>query len=397
MNSSNDSLKVVEQTLNQTQEQLFLLLDPSILTNIQKQFQTFSDPKVLEGIKKQLRPIADPHIFADIKKNLRALGDATTRADVLKQLRPISEAFEAIRVEYLGRKGIFAQMFKELGQLAPDKRAKTGQNLNALKKWVSNALEERHNELKALSEASIIAEEKVDLTLPGVYHSLGHLHLLTQVQQEIESIFLRMGFDVATGPEIESEYYNFEALNIPEDHPAREEWDSFYIDDSHLLRPHTSPVQIRVMEQTDPPVRIICPGRCYRRDTQDATHSPVFHQVELLWVEEGLSLANLKYVIEYFVHEFFGAEYEMRLSGDFFPFTEPSVQVHMRSLGSPDWLELGGAGMVDPAVLTKVGYDPEKVTGFAFGFGIERMAMLRYGIDDIRTFLTNDLRFIEQF
>ncbi len=288
-------------------------------------------------------------------------------------------------------------MFKDLGLLAPDNRAKTGQNLNALKEWISNGVEERDNELKILLEESTIAEEKTDLTLPGVYHPLGHLHLLTQVQQEIESIFLRMGFDVATGPEIETEYHNFDALNIPADHPAREEWDSFYIDESHLLRPHTSPVQIRVMQETSPPVRIICPGRCYRRDTQDATHSPVFHQVELLWVEEGLSLANLKYVIELFVHEFFGAAYEMRLSGDFFPFTEPSVQVHMRAPDSSEWLEIMGAGMVDPIVLAEVGYDPEQVSGFAFGLGIERMAMLRYGISDIRIFLTNDLRFIEQF
>ncbi|MCK4391922.1 phenylalanine--tRNA ligase subunit alpha [Candidatus Bipolaricaulota bacterium] len=307
------------------------------------------------------------------------------------------QTLETFRIEFLGRKGRIARLFKVLGELDADARAEAGRLLNALKDHANTAFDKCRDKLQIVTLEGRITKEKVDLTLPGVYHSLGHLHLLTQVQQEIESIFLRMGFDVATGPEIESEYYNFEALNIPEDHPAREEWDSFYIDGSHLLRPHTSPVQIRVMEQTDPPVRIICPGRCYRRDTQDATHSPVFHQVELLWVEEGLSLANLKYVIELFVREFFGEGYKMRLSGDFFPFTEPSVQVHMRSRGSSDWLELGGAGMVDPAVLTNVGYDPEKVTGFAFGFGVERMAMLRYGIDDIRTFLTNDLRFIEQF
>ena len=206
-----------------------------------------------------------------------------------------------------------------------------------------------------------------------------------------------MGFDVATGPEIETEYYNFEALNIPADHPARADWDTFYISDTTLLRPHTSPVQVHVMESTMPPVRIICPGRCYRRDAQDATHSPVFHQIELLWVEEGLSLANLKHVLELFTREFFGEGYEMRFSGDFFPFTEPSVQVHIKAPGATRWLEIMGAGMVDPAVLTNVGYDPEKVTGFAFGLGIERMAMLKYGIDDIRAFLTNDLRFIRQF
>jgi phenylalanyl-tRNA synthetase alpha chain len=208
---------------------------------------------------------------------------------------------------------------------------------------------------------------------------------------------MRMGFDVATGPEIETEYYNFEALNIPAEHPARADWDTFYITEDTLLRPHTSPVQIRVMEATEPPVRIICPGRCYRRDSQDATHSPVFHQIELLWVEEGLTLANLKCVLEVFTSEFFGAEYEMRFSGDFFPFTEPSVQVHIRAPGAVDWLEIMGAGMVDPAVLSAVGYDPESVTGFAFGLGIERMAMLKYGIDDIRLFLANDLRFIQQF
>jgi len=208
---------------------------------------------------------------------------------------------------------------------------------------------------------------------------------------------MRMGFSVATGPEIQTEYYNFEALNIPEDHPARADWDTFYIDDSHLLRPHTSPVQIRVMEQMEPPVRIICPGRCYRRDTQDATHSPVFHQIELLWIEEGLSLANLKHVLETFTAEFFGPGYEMLFSGDFFPFTEPSVQVHIKAPGAEDWMEIMGAGMVDPAVLSGVGYDVEKYTGFAFGLGIERMAMLRYGIDDIRLFLANDLRFLKQF
>ncbi len=308
-----------------------------------------------------------------------------------------AEALEAFRIEYLGRKGRIAGLFKVLGTLPPEDRAAAGRLLNELKARANELYAAREKSLKEASLSERLAKERVDLTLPGVYHPLGHLHLLTQVQQEIESIFLRMGFDIASGPEIETEYYAFEALNIPANHPARDEWDTFYIDDTRLLRPHTSPVQIRVMKETDPPVRIICPGRCYRRDTQDATHSPVFHQVELLWVEEGLSLANLKYVIEYFVHEFFGEGYEMRMSGDFFPFTEPSVQVHMRAPGATEWLEIMGAGMVDPAVLTEVGYDPEVVTGFAFGLGVERMAMLRYKIDDIRVFLQNDLRFITQF
>ena len=307
------------------------------------------------------------------------------------------KAVEAFRIEYLGRKGRVSQLFKTLPEFDVNERAQAGKLLNELKEKASSALNIRKGELGAASIKRRIERDRVDLTLPGVYHRVGHLHLLTRVQQEIESIFLRMGFSVASGPEIEDEYYNFEALNIPKDHPARDEWDTFYIDDTYLLRPHTSPVQIRVMKDSDPPVRIICPGRCYRRDNQDATHSPVFHQVELLWVEKGLSLANLKYMIELFVYEFFGEECEMRLSGDFFPFTEPSVQVHIRVPGSSEWLEIMGAGMVDPTVLAEVGYDEEQVNGFAFGLGIERMAMLRYGIEDIRTFLGNDLRFITQF
>jgi len=319
--------------------------------------------------------------------------------DLEQRLQTLTDqrALEAFRVEFLGRKGRIAQLFKTLTEIEPTERAEVGRLLNALKQRATAALAVRQSEIEQTTVEKRLSQEKADLTLPGSYHPLGHLHLLTQVQHEIESIFLRMGFDVATGPEIETEYHNFDALNIPADHPAREEWDSFYIDDTHLLRPHTSPVQIRVMQESSPPVRIICPGRCYRRDAQDATHSPVFHQVELLWVEEGLSLANLKYVIELFVHEFFGEAYEMRLSGDFFPFTEPSVQVHMRAPNSSEWLEIMGAGMVDPIVLAEVGYDPEQVSGFAFGLGIERMAMLRYGIPDIRIFLANDLRFIQQF
>jgi len=319
--------------------------------------------------------------------------DLKSRVQTLNTL----DALEAFRIEFLGRKGKISELFKLLAQIKQGERATAGKLLNNLKQEANAIFASRQEVLGSAALDQQIASERIDVTLPGVYHPLGHKHVLTQVQQEIESIFLRMGFDVAAGPEIEDEYHNFEALNIPADHPARDDWDTFYIDDKTLLRPHTSPVQIRVMEETQPPVRIICPGRCYRRDTQDATHSPVFHQVELLWVEEGLSLANLKYLLEVFIHEFFGEGYETRLSGDFFPFTEPSVQVHMRAPRAKDWLEIMGAGMVDPAVLTNVGYDPEVVTGFAFGLGIERMAMLRYGIDDIRLFFGNDLRFITQF
>ncbi len=308
-----------------------------------------------------------------------------------------ASALEGFRVEYLGRKGRIAQLFKALAEVPAQDKAGAGRLLNELKDRATDAFEERATRLASSDLDERLSREAVDVTLPGICRPVGHLHPLTQVQREIESIFMRMGFDVATGSEIETEYYNFEALNIPADHPARADWDTFYISDTRLLRPHTSPVQIHVMESTTPPVRIICPGRCYRRDAQDATHSPVFHQVELLWVEEGLALANLKFVLELFTREFFGEGYSMRFSGDFFPFTEPSVQVHIKAPGAAGWLEIMGAGMVDPAVLTAVGYDEEQVSGFAFGVGIERMAMLKYGIEDIRTFLTNDLRFIRQF
>jgi phenylalanyl-tRNA synthetase alpha chain len=308
-----------------------------------------------------------------------------------------SVSLDAFRIDFVGRKGRVSRLFKQLGQLDPSERAEAGQLLNTLKTTASEDVARREAEIRRERLAERLDAERVDMSLPGAYSSFGHLHPLTLVQHEIESIFMRMGFSVAIGPEMETEYYNFDALNIPVEHPARADWDTFYIDDTTLLRPHTSPVQIRVMEQTEPPVRIICPGRCYRRDTQDATHSPVFHQIELLWVEEGLSLANLKYVLELFTHEFFGEGYEMLFSGDYFPFTEPSVQVHIKAPGAADWLEIMGAGMVDPAVLEAVGYDTEIYTGFAFGLGIERMAMLKYGIDDIRVFLTNDLRFIRQF
>ncbi len=308
-----------------------------------------------------------------------------------------SASLEAFRVEFLGRKGRIPLLFKKMGSVDAELRGQAGQLINALKVRVTEDFETRIAEQQAAARRQQLSTDAVDLSLPGTRRSRGHLHPMTIVQREIEAIFMKMGFDVATGPEIETEYYNFEALNIPADHPARGDWDTFYIDEKRLLRPHTSPVQVRVMETSEPPIRIICPGRCYRRDTQDATHSPVFHQVELLWIEEGLSLAHLKYVLELFTEEFFGEGYEMLFSGDFFPFTEPSVQVHIKAPGAENWMEIMGAGMVDPAVLTGVGYDAEKYTGFAFGLGIERMAMLRYGIDDIRHFLINDLRFIKQF
>ncbi len=314
-------------------------------------------------------------------------------AEDLKSL----EELEAVRVQILGRKGSLTQLFSVLKDLPASERAEAGRILNALKERIEAALAEKREVLGQKARLERLARERYDLSLPGKWRALGRLHPLTQVRLEIEEIFLRLGFDVASGPEIETEYYNFEALNIGPDHPARDEWDSFYLGDGILLRTHTSPVQIRVMKARKPPVRIICPGRCFRRDNPDATHSPVFHQVELLWVEKGLTFAHLKWVIGEFVRAFFGPGYEMRFSADFFPFTEPSAQVHIRKKGTEKWLEIMGAGMVHPRVLEEVGYDPEEVTGFAFGLGIERMAMLRYGIEDIRLFWQNDLRFLEQF
>jgi phenylalanyl-tRNA synthetase alpha chain len=313
-------------------------------------------------------------------------------------------ALEALRVRFLGRKGAVTAAFDALRALSPAARAEAGKILNALKAEITSAIETRQVEVEREALAARLAGERYDLTLPGKWRPAGRLHPLTQVRREIEDIFMQLGFDVASGPEVETDYYNFEALAIPADHPARDDWDSFYIADGVLLRTHTSPVQIRVMKSQPPPVRIVCPGRCYRRDNPDATHSPVFHQVELLWVEKGLSFAHLKWILREFVNAFFGPGYEMRISADFFPFTEPSAQVHIRRPGSNretrhsgSWLEIMGAGMVDPAVLCEVGYDPEEVTGFAFGLGVERMAMLRWGVEDIRLFYQNDVRFLSQF
>jgi len=332
---------------------------------------------------------------------LDAFKDAlsTLRREIDERLAGHQEPdqLEQFRVEYLGRKGKLTELMKQLGKLEAADRGEAGRLVNELKQRATRAVDEGEEAAAAARIQHRLQSEAVDMSLPGVSYGNGRLHPLTLVQHEIESIFMRMGFDVATGPEIETDYYNFEALNIPADHPARADWDTFYITDDTLLRPHTSPVQIRTMEKTKPPVRIICPGRCYRRDAQDATHSPVFHQVELLWIEAGLTLANLKCVLEVFIEEFFGEGYEMLFSGDFFPFTEPSVQVHIRAPEADNWLEIMGAGEVDPAVLEAVGYDPEEVSGFAFGLGLERMAMLKYGIPDIRAFLTNDLRFLRQF
>jgi phenylalanyl-tRNA synthetase alpha chain len=315
------------------------------------------------------------------------------------------EVLEQARVKFLGRKGLITQALRSLGSLPADVRPQFGQEANRLKKLLETHIEEALDRLK---RAALRAEavSGLDVTLPGRRLDLGRLHPISQITREICDIFIRMGFQVVEGPEIETDYYNFEALNIPRDHPARDMQDTFYISDNIVLRTHTSPMQVRVMEQQQPPVRIIAPGKTFRRDS-DLTHTPMFHQVEGLLVDQGISFADLKGVLTVFVHEMFGPDVSLRFRPSFFPFTEPSAEVDIRCVicrgtgcrvcSQTGWLEILGSGMVDPAVFGFVNYDPEIYTGFAFGMGIERIAMLKYGIDDLRLFFDNDLRFLKQF
>ena len=310
-----------------------------------------------------------------------------------------------LRVKYLGKKGVITLSLKKVGSLSSEERPEFGRQVNEVKKFLEEGIKAKKDELK--KKASL--DEKKDFfdpTLPGKRPARGTLHPITQVMDEVISIFTFMGFEVTEGPEIESDYYNFEALNIPKDHPARDMQDTFYITDDIVLRTHTSPVQIRTMEKESPPIRIIAPGKVYRCDS-DISHTPMFHQVEGLFVDEGISFAHLKGILKIFVHEVFGRDTALRFRPSFFPFTEPSAEVDVqcvickgkgcRLCSNSGWLEILGAGMVDPEVFKSVNYDSEKWTGFAFGMGIERIAMLKYGIDDIRLFFENDLRFLKQF
>ena len=315
-----------------------------------------------------------------------------------------AEDLERLRVKYLGRKGVLTQVLRSLGQLTPEARRRVGQEANLAKESLEEALGAA---LTALKEAvRKTPAPSLDVTLPARRSPLGRLHPITRIMAEVCDIFLHLGFEAVEGPEVELDWYNFEALNIPPDHPARDMQDTFYFNDQVLLRTHTSPMQIRVMEKRQPPVRIIAPGRVYRRDS-DLTHTPMFHQVEGLLVDEGVTFADIKGVLTAFVHEMFGPEVGVRFRPSYFPFTEPSAEVDIecvicrgegcRVCKITGWLEVLGAGMVHPAVFEAVGYDPETYTGFAFGLGIERIAMLKYGIDDIRLFFDNDLRFLRQF
>ncbi len=313
------------------------------------------------------------------------------------------DALEAARVQHLGRKSTLATLLGSIGSLEPAERGRVGKEGNAARKAIESALDARHEALQAEAMGSALLADRADVTLPGDRHALGALHPITQVRLEVEEIFLGMGYSVADGPEVETGYNNFTALNTPDGHPARSESDTFFIaggeQDEVLLRTQTSPVQIRTMLASEPPVYVIAPGTVYRRDDVDATHSPMFHQVEGLAVDEGLTFANLKGTITYFLQQLLG-DREVRVIPHFFPFTEPSVDVSVAWTdrhGRTDWLEVAGAGMVDPNVFAAVGYDPERWSGFAFGFGLDRIAMIRHQISDIRLLYEGDLRFLEQF
>lgn len=307
---------------------------------------------------------------------------------------------EALRVQFLGKKGEVTEQLKTLGSLEPEQRKAFGAAVNELRDSLAQALTDRKAALETAELEARLASQKVDVTLPGRGDLRGGLHPVTRAMQRATDIFSRLGFDVATGPEVESDHYNFGALNFPEHHPARAMHDTFYFGDGRLLRTHTSPVQIRVMEAQDPPFRIIAPGKVYRSDS-DQTHTPMFHQIEGLLVGEGVSMADLKGVLHAFVNAFFERSLAMRFRPSYFPFTEPSAEVDIgweKSDGSePGWLEILGCGMVHPNVLKGCGVDPERFTGYAFGMGVERIAMLRYGVTDLRQFFENDLRFLRQF
>ena len=320
---------------------------------------------------------------------------------------------EQLRVEVLGRKGRLTRLLRGLKDLPAQERPRAGEQLNESRELIEQRLQERLSAIRRQSKERALREEAVDITLPGTRFERGHVHPLTLMTDEIIDIFWGMGFEIARGPDIEDDYHNFEALNFPKDHPAREMQDTFFVSNDRLLRTHPSPVQIRTMESRQPPLQIIVPGAVYRHD-DDATHSPMFHQVEGFMVDAHIAFSDLKGVLTHFLRQVFSEETGVRFRPSFFPFTEPSAEIDIQCVicgghaGSAEtqncrvckgtgWLEILGAGMIDPEVFRFVGYDPEKVSGFAFGMGVERIAMLKYGIDDIRLFFQNDLRFLKQF
>ena len=329
-------------------------------------------------------------------------GDALARTHQCAELSLLTQ----IQVDYLGRKGALTTLLRQTGSLPPEERPAFGKLANKLKVEIEEAIEAKRQRFELEERAASLARESLDVTLPGIKPDLGHLHPITLMFDEVRRIFESLGFQVATGPEVETEYHNFEALNMPRDHPARDMQDTFYVDDEVVLRTQTSPVQIRTMLSQKPPVRIIAPGKVYRRD-DDISHSPMFHQVEGLVVDENITFGDLKGVLEAFLHRLYGPDKALRFRPSFFPFTEPSAEVDIqcvfcdgagcRTCSHSGWLEILGSGMVHPKVFEAVGYDPEKYTGFAFGLGVDRLAMLKYGIEDIRVLFENNIRFLEQF
>ena len=326
------------------------------------------------------------------------------QADALARIQAASSVDELTTIgqEVLGKRSDLVGLRKQLGGLDEATRKAAGEALNATTQAIKAAMADREGGLAEAERTARYEAERLDLTEVVDPPSVGHLHIVTQTWQALEDIFVGMGYGVAEGPEIETDWYNFEALNIPDSHPARSMWDTLWVDtddaDGHpmLLRTHTSNVQIHVMQAQEPPIYVVAPGRTYRRDTTDATHLPVFHQIEGLVVDKGITMADLAGTIQAFTQAYFGQEFESRLRPSYFPFTEPSAEFDIRPPGG-DWLELGGCGMVHPNVFRHVGIDPEEWTGFAFGFGIDRLAKVRYAVDDLREFVTSDVRFLEQF
>ena len=339
-----------------------------------------------------------------VKEKLQEI--KTKVEQILKNAEEL-ETLENIRIQFLGKKGELTGVLKGMGKLSPEERPVIGALANEIRDFLSSEIDAKKEELSKKAQALQMKAEVIDVTMPGKKQDTGKLHPLTQVMNEIKDIFIGMGFSIAEGPEVELDYYNFEALNIPKNHPARDTQDTFYIDENIVLRTQTSPIQVRVMEKQKPPIRIIAPGRVYRSDAVDATHSPVFHQIEGLVVDKGVTMADLKGTLESFIKSLYGEEAKVRFRPHHFPFTEPSAEVDVscfvcggegcRVCKGEGWIEILGCGMVHPKVLANCGIDPEVYSGFAFGMGLERVAMRRYDIDDLRLFFENDLRFLKQF
>jgi len=338
-----------------------------------------------------------------MQNDIHSIGD-NAREEISKT-STLKEVHD-FKVKYLGKKGILTEKLKSLGSIPKQDRPAFGSTINEIKKSLEKLIHQREKDLKASDIINKLKTEQIDVTVPGCYTPFGRLHPVTQVLDEIIAIFTSLGFSVEEGPEIEHDFYNFEALNMPEDHPARDMQDTFYISHDVVLRTHTSSVQVRVMEKNDPPLRVIAPGKVYRCDA-DVSHIPMFHQLEGFMVDKHIRMSDLKGVLELFIHRVFGPDTKVRLRPSYFPFTEPSAEIDISCVmcegkgcnvcSGTGWIEILGAGMINPRVYEKAGYDPEKYTGFAFGMGIERVAMLKYSIDDVRLFPENDKRFLEQF